>query len=101
MTKLASHRTGDKPTPTGSTGGTPPKPEKLDANPYPWYSPRFWHGMRPGSWWAMCEQHGFRIHPIRWPMAFLISVITPFNSVMGAAQRVWYGRRIETTEIKE
>ena len=57
-----------------STGGTPvpPKPEKLDANPYPWYSPRFWHGMRPMVWWRLCAAHGFRIHPIRWPMAFLI-----------------------------
>jgi omega-hydroxy-beta-dihydromenaquinone-9 sulfotransferase len=79
----------------------PPKPAKLDANPYPWYSPRFWHGMRPGTWWKLCADHGFRIHPIRWPMAFLIGLITPFNSVMGAAQRVWYGRRIEAAELKE
>jgi hypothetical protein len=77
------------------------KPEKLEVNPYPWYSPRFWHGMRPLSWWGMCARHGFRIHPIRWPMAFLISVITPFNSFMGAVQRGWYGRRIDATEIKE
>jgi omega-hydroxy-beta-dihydromenaquinone-9 sulfotransferase len=77
------------------------KPEKLDANPYPWYSPRFWHGMRPAAWWKMCAQHGFRIHPIRWPMAFLISLITPFNSVMGAAQRLRHGRKIDQTEIKE
>jgi hypothetical protein len=77
------------------------KPPKLDANPYPWYSPRFWHGMRPGAWWKLCADHGFRIHPIRWPMAFLIGLITPFNTVMGAAQRVWYGRQIDRAELKE
>jgi omega-hydroxy-beta-dihydromenaquinone-9 sulfotransferase len=77
------------------------KSEKLDANPYPWYSPRFWHGMRPAAWWRMCSQHGFRIHPIRWPMAFLIGMITPFNSVMGAVQRVRHGRKIDATEIHE
>ena len=73
-----------------STGGTPVprKPEKLEANPYPWYSPRFWHGMRPMVWWRLCAAHGFRIHPIRWPMAFLIGLITPFNSVMGTVQRL-------------
>src|SRR5947208_9712290 len=92
----APRSTGDTPVPPKGT-----KPERLEVNPYPWYSPRFWHGMRPGSWWAMCARHGFRIHPIRWPMAFLISIITPFNSVMGGAQRVWYGRRIDATEIKE
>jgi omega-hydroxy-beta-dihydromenaquinone-9 sulfotransferase len=77
------------------------KPAKLDANPYPWFSPRFWHGMRPGAWWALMYRHGFRIHPIRWPMAFLISLITPFNSVMGAVQRLVHGRKIEATELKE
>jgi len=77
------------------------KPPKLEANPYPWYSPRFWHGMRPGAWWAMCARHGFRIHPIRWPMAFLIGIITPFNSVMGTVQSALYGRLIEKTQLKE
>ena len=43
----------------------------------------------------------FRIHPIRWPMAFLIGLITPFNSVMGAAQRLRYGRRIEATRDQQ
>src|SRR5262245_42158897 len=78
-----------------------PKPEKLEANPYPWYSPRFWHGMKPGAWWAMCAAHRFRIHPIRWPMAFLIGLITPFNSVMGAVQSAVYGGRISKTELKQ
>jgi hypothetical protein len=84
-----------------SAVATPPaaKPAKLKANPYPWYSPRFWHGMRPGDWWRLCAEHGFRIHPIRWPMAFLIGLITPFNSIMGVAQRVRFGRRIENTPI--
>jgi hypothetical protein len=77
-----------------------PKPAQLKANPYPWYSPRFWHGMRPGAWWALLARYRFRIHPIRWPMAFLISLITPFNEIMGAAQRVTYGRKIENTPIK-
>ncbi len=78
-----------------------PKPAKAKANPYPWYSPRFWHGMRPGPWWALCWRHGFRIHPLRWPMAFLISVINPFNSIAGVAQRVRYGRLIDETRIDQ
>lgn len=41
------------------------------------------------------------IHPIRWPMAFLITLITPFNSVMGAFQSWIYGKRIEETVIAE
>ena len=77
----------------------PGKPAKPKTNPYPWYSPRFWHGMRPAAWWKLCWRNGFRIHPLRWPMAFLISVINPFNSIAGAAQRVRYGRLIDQTRI--
>jgi omega-hydroxy-beta-dihydromenaquinone-9 sulfotransferase len=104
MTTLAKGNTGETPVPPNqSTGGTPvpPKSKKLDANPYPWYSPRFWHGMKPGAWWGMCYRHGFRIHPIRWPMAFLIGLITPFNTVMGALQSLIYERRIAATDISE
>ena len=79
----------------------PKKPPKLNANPYPWYSPRFWHGMRPGTFWAMCARHGFRIHPIRWPMVFLIGLITPFNTVMGLLQGWIYGKRIAEATLKE
>jgi hypothetical protein len=81
---------------------TPPKsakPARLDANPYPWYSPRFWHGMRPLAWWRMCARHGFRIHPIRWPMAFLIGLVTPCNAALGLAQRWRYGQRIDQTDV--
>jgi omega-hydroxy-beta-dihydromenaquinone-9 sulfotransferase len=34
-------------------------------------------------------------------MAFLISVINPFNAIAGVAQRVWYGRLIDRTRIDQ
>lgn len=77
------------------------KPPKLDANPYPWYSPRFWHGMRPGAFWAMCARHRFRIHPLRWPMVFLIGLITPVNSVLALVQWLWYGKEIAAATPKQ
>ena len=33
-------------------------------------------------------------------MAFLIGLITPFNSVMGTVQRLRYGREIDGTQIE-
>ena len=69
------------PTPAAKTA-------KPKTNPYPWYSPRFWHGMRPGPWWALCARHRFRIHPLRWPMAVLVGLINPANAMLGVAQRV-------------
>jgi hypothetical protein len=89
--------------PAADTASSQPakKPAKLKANPYPWYSPRFWHGMRPGAWWGLCARHGFRIHPIRWPMAFLIGLITPINTALWIVQRLWYGRLIDEALLKE
>ena len=70
-------------------------------HPYPFWSPRFWHGLRFSEWIRLCVRHRFRIHPLRWPMAFLITLITPFNSVMSAIQRLVYGKRIDATEITQ
>src|SRR4051794_23449572 len=78
----------------------PIKPPKLETNPYPWYSPRFWHGMRPLVWWKLLAAHGFRDHPLRWPMVFLISLITPLNSLFAIVQWLWFGRRIEEAKIE-
>ena len=85
--------------PPGKTQTVKPAAKKQKFHTYPFWSPRFWHGMRFGDWMRLCIEHRFRIHPIRWPMAFLISLITPFNSVMGAVQRWRYGKQIEETPI--
>ncbi len=75
----------------------PRKEKKL--NNYPWWSPRFWHGMRFGDWMKLCAAHQFRVHPIRWPMAFLISLITPTNSILGTMQSLIYGKQIAQAKI--
>jgi len=67
---------------------------------YPFWSPRFWHGMRFGDWMRLLAENRFRIHPFRWTMVGLISSITPFNTVMSRVQRLRYGRRIDATPIQ-
>jgi hypothetical protein len=52
-----------------------------------------------GAWLALIFRHRLRIHPIRWAMAFLITLITPFNSIMGAVQSLIYGRKIRETQL--
>lgn len=83
------------------TPAKPAKPPKVKANPYPWYSPRFWHGMRPGAFFKLCGEHRWRIGLHRWPMIFTITPLTMFNSVMAGAQHVWCGKKIAEAEIKE
>lgn len=75
----------------------PAKPKKL--HPYPLWTPRFWHGLRFGDWIKLLVENRFRIHPARWAMVVLISMITPFNTVMSRVQRLIYGRRIDATDL--
>lgn len=75
-------------------------PAKSKMNVYPWYSPRFWHALRIGDWFNLCARHGFRIHPLRWPMAAIITSITPFNSSAALLQKIWFGRYIDRTRIE-
>src|SRR5262245_49494693 len=87
---------------TAATADAPPKkPAKLNVNPYPWYSPRFWHGMRPGTFWALCARHRFRFHPLRLPMVVLIALPTTMNSVLALIQSLWNGKAITEATLKQ
>src|SRR3954468_22413146 len=98
VTKMA----GETPAPKTNEAGRRPAPQaKLETNPYPWYSPRFWHGMQPADWWKLMASRGFRIHPLRWPMAFLISLITPINTLFWIVQRLVYGRAVRRAGVEQ
>ena len=77
----------------------PPAP--LPGRDYPWYTPRFWHGMRLGDWLSLAGQYRWRVHPARWGMAFSISCVTAANSSLRLVQQTLYGQAIERTEITE
>jgi hypothetical protein len=87
--------------PAPAEASSKPAAKKQKFHTYPMWSPRFWHGMRWGDWIALMVRHRFRIHPLRWPMAFLITLITPFNSLFGAVQRWRYGAKIDATPIEQ
>lgn len=76
-------------------------PKKLKTNSYPWYSPRFWHGMRLGDWLALVSRHRFSIHPTRWVMAILITQCAIFNSLAALLQNLLYGAKIRATPIEK
>ena len=79
-----------------------PKPrKKLKLNAYPFYSPRFWHGMCLGDWLKLLKLGRYRIHPLRVCMAGLITFFSAGNSVCALLQRLIYGRRIAAAEITQ
>ena len=79
----------------------PTKPKKPKLNSYPFWSPRFWHGMRLGHWVRLLTRNRFRIHPLRIPMAVLITPCAIVNSTLHGIQKLVYGRRVRETVIHE
>jgi LPS sulfotransferase NodH len=82
------------------------KPEPISENTpaekfhrYPWYSPRFWHGMKVGVWYKLLRAGRFRIHPSRIPPFIGVSFAAPINSLLTATQRLLFGRRLAAAEF--
>ena len=57
-----------------------------DANPYPHWAPRFWHGMLFTDWIRLLVKHRCRVHPARWGLAVTTTFVSLFNSNMRVAQ---------------
>ena len=78
-----------------------PRRKRVVKNPLPWYTPRFWHGMRASSWISHLADNRFRISPSRLPTVLSISGFSCINSVVAALDRLVYGRRVDEVELKE
>ncbi len=68
-------------------------------HPYPFYSPRFWHGMRPASFWRLLRQGRFKLSPSRIPLAIGVSLATPANTVLAGLQHLIFGRKLAASEL--
>lgn len=74
-----------------------PKPK---FHSYPFWSPRFWHGMRLGDAWRLSAANRFRIHPLRIPMALLVAVSGCMHSALHRVERWKYKTLIDNTKIE-
>ena len=77
----------------------PPVPtDRSTFNSYPFWSPRFWAGMRLEHWLPLLARNGFRVHPSRLPWALLTTASAASSSMLYLMQQLVYGRRINATE---
>jgi hypothetical protein len=66
-----------------------------------WY-PRFWDGMTFRAWRRLLKSGHFRIAPIRWGMALIVTILAmAFNSPCAALQKIRYGARIRKTKLAD
>ncbi|MCA9231922.1 MAG: sulfotransferase [Planctomycetales bacterium] len=78
-----------------------PRRERAVKNPIPWYTPRFWHGMRLWTWLSTVVNSGFAVSFTRMHTALSITFFSALNSLMAFGDRLVYGRRISQVEVKE
>ena len=72
------------PTPSASA-------EKFHA--YPWWSPRFWHGMPLGVWLPLVAEHHARASLTKWGLMVTITAAAVFNSVAEALSTARFRRQ--------
>ncbi len=76
----------------GSSASPPPGQDAPHA--YPWWSPRFWHGMPLHVWWGLVAEHGGKIQPLKLGLAATVSAAAIFNSVAEPLSDARYRRRL-------
>ena len=86
-------------TDTTTPPAKPSKKAKDSFHSYPFWVPRFWHGMLLGGWLRLLSNNRYRISPSRWPMAFAITLFAIGNTTLAAVCRLVWGRRIKETEL--
>src|SRR5262245_46641866 len=67
---------------------------------YPFWAPRFWHGMTIGVWLRFAAANGFRISPSRWPMAVGVTLVSLVNTVLWLLQKMIFSRRVEQSRLE-
>jgi hypothetical protein len=68
-------------------------------HPYPFWTPRFWNGMRLRDWWRLASRHRFDVHPTRWPMFCAVTSCALINSTLARLQHLFYSQKIDQTTI--
>lgn len=76
------------------TTAAPHEPRERSFHAYPWWSPRFWHGMPFGVWMRLVAEHRARASPSKWGLMATVSLVTGFNSVAGALCAARFRRRL-------
>jgi hypothetical protein len=70
-------------------------------HPYPFWAPRFWHGMGHGTWLKLLARNRFAISPSCWFLAASINSATILNSFAGVFTRLMFSHRAQATRLAD
>ena len=74
--------------------------ERVVKNPFPWYTPRFWHGMRAKTWLSLLATNHFDVSFAKLPTVTSITAVSLLNSALAGIDNLIYGRRIARVQLK-
>lgn len=77
-----------------------PRRERIVKNPFPWYTPRFWHGMRLGTWLRQLVRGHCAVSLGKLPSALSITAVGALNSGLAAVDHLIYRRTVARVELK-
>ncbi len=75
------------------------RPPNAGFHRYPFYSPRFWHGMTTLVWLRLLRDGKLRIHPTRIPLVIGVTFASLMNSLLSLLQRAIFGRKLAAAEL--
>jgi hypothetical protein len=71
------------------------------ATPRPEWTPRMWQGCDALAWWRLLIRNRFAVHLKYLYIAFVITFVSTFHTLLRFLVESWYGSRIERTPIRE
>jgi len=76
-----------------------PKRERLVKNPLPWYTPRFWHGMRLSTWMGELARNRFTLSVTKLHTATSITFVSGLNSGLALLDQLLYSKKTQEVEL--
>lgn len=95
-----STSTQERPSAAPANKKKPNIPGGADFHPYPWWTPKFWHGMTIGVWLRLLARNGFRVSPSRIPTCLSVTFVSLVNTVLWLIQEAFLGRKIDRSRIE-
>jgi hypothetical protein len=80
---------------------TAPRRERIVKNPFPWYTPRFWHGMRFTTWLGHLARNRFSVSLGKIPTAASITAVSLLNSGLAGVDHLLYSRKVARVQLKK
>ncbi len=77
-----------------------PPPAKVMGNHYPFWAPKFWHGMTLGIWLRFLARNRFAVSPSRLHIALAITLVSVLNSAVSFVQWLFLERRVARIRLE-